>query len=144
MTIINIAIVIFIIMESANVIILYFAPNFKMGNGVAVFNPWHTSKQNKENELFAKYMVNWVAGCKLIFIALLAVILLVGNSTLKIVGVVVIIISISTYFLGLHPIIKQLDSMGQITPKGYSKTLAKMIAGFMVMFSTSLVIYFLF
>jgi len=45
MIILNISIIIFVIMESSNIIILYFAPDSKLGNGVAVFNPWFKAKK---------------------------------------------------------------------------------------------------
>ena len=142
MIILNIAIIIFVIMETANVVILYFAPDSKLGNGVAVFNPWFKAKYDRSNELFAKYMTNWVAGTKLIFIVLLLVILFTGTETTKLFAVFAMILSIATYYFRLHPIIKELDSMGEITPKGYSKALFFMITGFMVMFSLAIFIYF--
>lgn len=140
--ILDLAILVFILMESANVCILYWFPDSKLGNGVAVFNPWFQAKENPESNLFAQYMANWVAGTKLIFIVLLAVILLVGDATMKVWAVAVMILSIATYFWRLHPIIKRLDAMGAITPKGYSKALFAMIAGFIAMFSLALVAYF--
>ncbi|MEG0154687.1 MAG: hypothetical protein RR678_04805 [Lachnospiraceae bacterium] len=142
MTILNIAIIIFVLMEIGNVLILYFAPDSKLGNGVAVFNPWFKAKEDEATELFAKYMANWVAGVKLIFIVLLLVILFVGNDITKLFAVFAMILSIATYYFRLNPIIKRLDNMGEITPKGYSKTLFVMITGFMLMFSTAVVIYF--
>lgn len=144
MSILNTSIIIFIILESSNVIILYFFPDSKLGNGVAVFNPWFTAKKDKTSELFAKYMVNWVAGAKLIFITLLLVILFLGNEILKICAVLVMILSISTYFFRLNSIIKSLDEIGQITPKGYSKTLLLIIIGIISMFSLALIWYLLF
>ena len=51
------------------------------------------------------------------------------------------IISIATYFWKLHSIIKKLDSLNKINPKGYSKTLGLMIGGFLLMFSTALILY---
>ena len=142
MVILNMAITVFVIMETANILILYFAPDSKLGNGVAVFNPWFKAKEDKSSELFARYMTNWVAGTKLIFIVLLLVILFVGNETTKLFGVVAMILSIATYYFRLHPIIKKLDTMGEITPKGYSKALFYMITGFMLMFSIAVIIYF--
>lgn len=141
MNILDIAIIIFIIMETANVLILYFAPDSRLGNGVAVFNQWEKSKENEKEHLFAKYMTNWVAGTKLIFIVLLIVILLTGNESSKLLALFVMILSIATYFWKLHPIIKKLDAMGEITPNGYSKTLFFMIAGFLLMFSIAAIIY---
>ncbi len=86
-------------------------------------------------------MAYLVAGVKLIFIFLLLVVLLTGNETTKIWAVVAMIISIATYFWKLHPIIKKLDSLNKISPKGYSKTLGLMISGFLLMFSTALILY---
>lgn len=139
--ILDIAIIIFCIMELGNVLILYFKPDSKLGNGVAVFDAWKDVKEDKNLDLFAHYMAYWVAGVKLIFIFLLLVVLLTGNETTKIWAVVAMIISIATYFWKLHPIIKQLDSLNKISPKGYSKTLGLMISGFLLMFSTALILY---
>lgn len=141
--ILDIAIIIFCIIELGNVLILYFIPDSKLGNGVAVFDAWRDVKENKQLDLFAHYMAYWVAGVKLIFIFLLLVVLLTGNETTKIWAVVAMIISIATYFWKLHPIIKELDNLNKISPKGYSKTLELMISGFLLMFSTALILYFI-
>lgn len=139
--ILDIAIIIFCIMELGNVLILYFKPDSKLGKGVAVFDAWKDVKEDKNLDLFVHYMAYWVAGVKLIFIFLLLVVLLTGNETTKIWAVVAMIISIATYFWKLHPIIKKLDSLNKISPKGYSKTLGLMISGFLLMFSTALILY---
>lgn len=118
----------------ANVCILYFAPDFKKGNGVAVFDEWEASKLDTNKYLFVKYLVNWVAGTKLIFIVLLLVILLFGSSEIKEYAALVMIASIATYFWRLHPIMKELDKQGKLSPKGYSTTLARMIMGFILLF----------
>lgn len=132
--ILTIAIIAFIVLETGNVAILYFAPDSRLGNGVAVFNPWFASQKDESMGLFAKYLVNWVAGTKLIFIALLIAILATAGDATKIAAVFAMIASIATYYVGLHPIIKKLDEKGEITPAGYSKTLFGMITGFQVMF----------
>lgn len=141
--ILDLSIILFMVMESANVAILYFVPDSRLGNGVAVFNFWHECKDDENAKLFASYMTNWVAGVKLIFIVLLGVILFVGNEATKVYAVAVMILSIATYFWRLSPIMKKLDSKKQITPVGYSRALDLMIAGFMTMFALSLVFYFL-
>lgn len=87
-------------------------------------------------------MTYWVAGVKLIFIFLLLVVLLAGTELTKVWAVVAMIISIATYFWRLHLIIKELDSLNKINPKGYSKTLGLMISGFLLMFFTALILYF--
>ena len=142
MDILSIAILIFIVMESANVAILYFWPGSRLGNGVGGFNAFHNS-ENEEQKLFASYLVNWVAGVKLIFIFLLAVILIIGTEPVRLWAVVAMILSIATYFWRLHPTIKKLDAMGCITPKGYSKALGWMITGFMAMFTLALAAHIL-
>lgn len=142
MNILDLAIIIFVVMETANVCILYFAPTSRLGNGVAVFNGFKASKEDENAHLFVSYMVNWVAGVKLIFIVLLIVILLVGNEMTKIGAVLAMILSIATYYFRLHPIITKLDTHGEITPKGYSKVLFGMITGFMLMFTFALIAYF--
>lgn len=130
-------------MELGNVLILYFMPDLKLGNGVAVFDSQNEVKEDKVLNLFSHYMAYWVAGVKLIFIFLLIVVLLTGTEITRVWAVVAMILSIATYFWCLHPIIKELDKMGKITPKGYSKTLGLMIMGFLIMFLLSLIIYFI-
>ncbi|MFI3307926.1 MAG: hypothetical protein R3Y21_05090 [Mycoplasmatota bacterium] len=141
MDLINLSILIFIILESSNVIILYFFPDSKLGNGVAVFNNYHLIKKDEDNYLFAKYLINWVAGTKLIFITLLAVILFLGSEILKVWALVVLIFSIVTYFFRLHVIISKLDKKNMITPKNYSKALLAMIISFIIMFTIPLILY---
>ena len=76
MNILSIAIIIFVVLESLNVLTLYFYPGSQKGNGVGVFNAWEKSKSDPEIHQFIRYLVFWVAGTKLIFIVLLVVILL--------------------------------------------------------------------
>lgn len=144
MEILTIVIIIFIILESANVFILYFKPDSKLGNGVAVFDAWEESKKYPEIHEFIKYLVYWVAGTKLIFIGLLFVIIVIGNSTAQLYSVAVLIISIITFFWRLYPMIRHMDKDNQISPKGYSKTLGIMIAIFIAVFVISFVIGLLF
>ena len=142
MDLLSMAMIIFIIMESANVAILYFWPGSRLGNGVGVFHAY-SNPESEEQRLFDSYLVNWVAGVKLIFIFLLAVILVIGTEQVKLWAVVAMILSIATYFWRLHPTIKKLDAMGCITPKGYSKALGWMITGFFIMFTLALLGYLL-
>jgi hypothetical protein len=141
MDILSIAIIIFVILESLNVMILYFKPDSKHGNGIAVFNTWEDSKGDESEHLFAEYMVYWVAGTKLIFIVLLLVVLITGSEMTKLFSVIAMVLSIATYFWKLHPIMKKLDALGKISPKGYSKTLGAMISGFLCMFLIAIIIY---
>lgn len=139
MNILSIAIIIFIFLESLNVLTLYFNPGSQMGNGLGVFNAWEKSKADPEMHQFVRYLVFWVAGTKLIFIALLLVILLTAGESTQLLTVVAMIASISSFFWRLYPIIKSLDAENHITPPGYSKTLGIMIAGFIGLFAVALV-----
>ena len=130
-------------MELGNVLILYFMPDSRLGNGVAVFDSWNDVKEDKALNLFSHYIAYWVAGVKLIFIFLLFVILFTASQLTKVLTIIAMILSISTYFFKLHPILKRLDDLGKITPKGYSKKLKHMIIGCLCLFIISLVIYFL-
>ncbi len=141
MYLLNISIILFIILELFNVIILYFYPDSKRGNGVAIFKQYHKNKNDKNNYLFTKYLINWIAGTKIIFIALLIVILLNGTEQLKLHSLVALIISISTYYIKLYPIIKKLDINNEINPKGYSKNLTLMITGFIIIFIINIIMY---
>lgn len=139
----NLVLIVFILLETANVVILYFAPESKYGNGISVFKEWEKSKDLQERHLFVQYLVAWVAGTKLIFIFLLWVILFTGSETTKIASILALIVSIASYYWKLHPIIKKLDGMGEISPKGYSKTLGKTIGVFIGMFVLAILCYFL-
>jgi len=141
MNILDYVIIIFIVLESLNVMVLYLSPGSKMGNGVGVFDDWNNLKQDELVHLFTKYLVNWVAGTKFIFLMLLVVILVTGSDLTKLLGVIAMICSISLYFFKLHPIVKKLDQEGKLTPKGYSKVLGNMIGGFIAMFVIALVWY---
>lgn len=142
MNILDYIIIAFCLMELSNVFILYFKPKFKYGNGIAVFDSYKASEGKKDIHLFVNYLKNWVANVKLIFIVLLFVIVLKGSDELKVYATIVLIASIFVYYISLHPIIKELDRMGKISPKGYSKTLFWMITGFIAMFTIGLILYF--
>ncbi len=139
MNVVSIAILIFIILESLNVLTLYFWPGSQKGNGIGVFNAWQKSKLDPEMHDFVRYLVNWVAGTKLIFIALLIVILLTAGEQTILLTAVALIASIFSFFWRLFPGIRKMDAAGQITPSGYSKILGIMIAGFIGLFVVALI-----
>lgn len=137
----SIAMILFIILETSNVIILYKFPSSTKGNGVGVFDAYEKSKCDPEVHAFIKYLINWIAGTKLIFILLLVVVILTGTIVTKIFSLVALIFSISTFFWKLYPVIKKIDESGHISPHGYSKTLGTMIAFFLGFFITALVAF---
>jgi len=134
MNILKWAILLFTIIESLNVIMLYFAPGMKQGNALGVFTAWEKAQKDEEMKSFAYYMAAWVAGAKLIFILLGISVILWGNIEMQIATCGAMVISISSFFFKLYPLIKNMDKNGQIEPKGYSKTLLAMIITFILGF----------
>ncbi|MFI3283987.1 MAG: hypothetical protein R3Y57_02775 [Erysipelotrichaceae bacterium] len=141
MNMLDIAIIVFIFLESLNVITMYYFKESKLSNGPGIFNFYIDSKENEDNRLFAQYMINWVAGTKLIIIGLLLVILVFGSNQIKVYTMFMMGLTISSYYFKLHPIIKKLDQHNQITPKGYSKALGWMITAFILLFVITAIIY---
>jgi hypothetical protein len=139
MDVLTIVILIFLALETSNVFMLYFIPETKKGNAIGVFNAYEKSKADPEVHALVRYLINWVAGTKIIFIALLIVIILTGSAQTIFLSTVALIISILTFFWRLYPMIKLMDKSNQISPKGYSKTLGLMIWGFVFFLSAALI-----
>jgi hypothetical protein len=133
MDILKIVIIGFLLLETTNVATLYFFPGSKFANGVGVFKAWEKSKDDPEMHRFVSYLVNWVAGTKLIFILLLIVILLTSLA---------LVISISSFFWRLFPLIRKMDRDSQIHPKNYSVAIGWMILAFIIVFLFALIISF--
>ena len=137
---IKIFIIGFLIIESANVIALYFFPASRYANAVGIFNAWEKSKRDPEMHNFVRYLVNWVAGTKLIFILLLVVILLTANTQALTLTGIALVISIASFFWRLFPLVRKMDRDGQITPKNYSAALGWMIFAFILVFLVGVVL----
>jgi len=142
MNLLSIAVILFLVLEVLNVILLYFAPGSTKGNGMGFFNAFEKSKKDPEVHALVNYLVNWVAGTKLIFIALLIVVLITGDEITKLWSVVALIVSIAVFYWRLYPSIRKMDDNNYLSPKGYSKTLGYMIAGFLAVFLGALVVSF--
>ncbi len=135
MTLMQIVLLVFILLESSNVLALYFAPGSRYANAVGVFTAWETSKQYPEIHDFVKYLVYWVAGTKLIFLLLLAVIVIFADVTVQQLSLVALIIATLSFYWRLFPLIKKMDRNGQIAPKNYSNVLGIMIFVFILAFA---------
>lgn len=135
MTLLMIVIAGFLLMEVANVVALYFFPDSKLANSVGVFNAWEKSKADPEIHNFVKYLVNWVAGTKLIFILLLAAILITADEQILLLTGIALILSIAVFFWRLFPMMRRMDRDDQISPKNYSSVLGWMILGMIIAFA---------
>jgi len=130
----------FLILEFSNVIALYFFPGSKYANAIGVFKAWERTKADPEIHNFVKYLVNWVAGTKLIFILLLIVILVVADDRTLIIAGISLVISIASFFWRLFPLIRKMDRAGQIEPGNYSVALGWMIGGFILVFASAAIV----
>jgi hypothetical protein len=140
MQVLSAAIVVFVVIETFNIGMLYFRPGSRLGNGMGVFDAYRKAQADPETRELVSYLVDWVAGTKLIFVALLVVILVTGSDATKTYAVVALIVSILSFFWRLFPAIVRLDRDGQITPKGYSRTLGIMIGCFVGGFVAALAV----
>lgn len=124
----------FLIMEASNVLALYFFPGSKNMNSVGIFKAWEKSKSDPEIHNFVKYLVNWVAGAKLIFIFLLIVVLFTAKPDDLPLVAIAMVLSIASFFWRLFPLIRKMDKNDEIEPKGYSTILGWMIGVFIAFF----------
>jgi hypothetical protein len=138
--ILSLVIIGFIILESANVLALYFNPDTRKFNGVGVFKAWEESKAYPDIHRFVRYLVYWVAGTKLIFILLLGVILVSAGDDSKLLAAAALAIAIASFFWRLFPLIRKMDRDNQIEPPDYSKVLGLIILAFIVVFLVALAI----
>lgn len=130
---------IFLLLEILNVFLLYRFPESTRGNALGFFTAYQKAKADPEIYALVRYLTNWVAGTKLIFIALLAVILIIGDHKTLFFCVIALVLSIMSFYTQLYPIIRKMDEAGNINPKGYSKTLWIMITVFIGFFIVALI-----
>lgn len=140
MTFIKIVIFVFILLESANVLALYFAPGTKYANAVGAFSAWEKSKQYPEIHDFVKYLVYWVAGTKLIFLFLLAMIIIFADINTQRLSLIALGLATLSFYWRLFPLIKKMDRNGQVEPKNYSTALGIMIFVFITVFAIAIVV----
>lgn len=143
MNVLQISILVFVVIESLNVLTLYFNAGSRIGNGLGVFNAFEVAEKDDTVGPFVRYLIDWVAGAKLIFVMVGIAVLFSSEELVHMLVVIAFIISILSFYYRLFPMIKRLDQKGEITPKGYSKTLNFMIIGFLFMFVAALVIHFI-
>ncbi|HUV26467.1 MAG TPA: hypothetical protein VMW34_03785 [Anaerolineales bacterium] len=137
---IRIVTIAFLILEATNVLALYFFPGSKYANSAGVFKAWEKSKADPELHNFVKYLVNWVAGTKLIFILLLIVILFTADDQTLVFSSTALVIAIASFFWRLFPLIRRMDRDDQINPKNYSAVLGWMILAFILAFLAATII----
>ena len=134
MLFLKIALVAFVLLEIGNVVILYFFPDMTIANGMGAFKAWEKSKDDPQVHDLIRYLTNWVAGTKLIFLLLLLVLIFTAGERLLVLAAITLAVAISSFFFRMFPLIRKMDKEGQVDPPGYSKTLAMMIGGMIIIF----------
>lgn len=133
----KIVILVFMLLELSNVFALYFYPGSKYANAVGVFSAWEKSKQYPDIHDFVRYLVYWIAGAKLIFILLLAVVVVFSDLNSQRMSLLVLAVATASFFWRLFPLIRTLDMKGQVEPRNYSVVLGVMIFVFIAAFITA-------
>jgi hypothetical protein len=128
------------LLELSNVLALYFYPGSKYANAVGIFSAWEKSRQYPDIHDFVKYLVYWVAGAKLIFILLLAVIVVFSDLNSQRMSLLALAIATASFFWRLFPLIRTMDRNGQVEPRNYSMVLGIMIFIFIVVFVIAIVV----
>ena len=112
-------------------------PDQKYANAVGIFSAWEKSKQYPEIHEFVKYLVNWVAGAKLIFLCSPAVggyCRIFADIEIQHLSLLALALATSAFYWRLFPLIRTMDRNGQIEPRNYSMVLGIMILTFIVVF----------
>lgn len=143
MTLLDIALIIFVVLETLNVWLLYKMPGLTRGNAVGVFKAFGKTREDPGVAAFVDYLICWVAGTKLIFIVLIIGVLIAGSPEIKVYSGIALVFSIMTFYSRLYPALKRMDNDGQLDPKGYSRTLAIMIGGFILVFAVAVAAFIL-
>lgn len=144
MGILAIVLALFAILETLNVILLYKMPGSTRGNAVGVFRAYPKTQQDPEIREFVNYLINWVAGTKLIFVVLIIGIIITGSAETRVFSIIALIFSIATFYSRLYPMLRKMDEKNELEPRGYSRTLATMIGSFIGVFALALALYFAF
>ncbi|MFW9795095.1 MAG: hypothetical protein ACFFEE_12375 [Candidatus Thorarchaeota archaeon] len=134
MSLIVVAITLFMLLELGNIFMLYFKKDSTRANGIGSFKAWEKSKSDSQMNDFVKYLVNWVAGTKIFFVSLLTVIVVFGSPDIYPWVLLAMVISIATFYVSLFPLARKIDREDMLIPKGYSRTLVVMITIFIIVF----------
>lgn len=143
MNILQVVITVFVVLEILNIIVLYASPKMTMGNGVGVFKRVHEMDDHEEVFLLVKYLTNWVANAKFIFVALAITIVIFGDEIVQMHAAFALMFSTFMFYFTMYPIIKKVDQEGRLIKPGYSQTLAYTILSFILTFVAGLILYFI-
>jgi hypothetical protein len=113
----------FLLLEISNVFVLFFRPDSRQVHGMGMFPAWEKLKSDPDIHNLMRYLTIWVAGSKLILVALFIVMLIWGDKQLITIAGFALVISMLPFYFGLFPAIKKIDKNDQVVPKGFSMRL---------------------
>jgi len=116
-------------------------PKMKEGNGVGIFKAIHELDEQDQSYALVKYLINWVANVKIIFVALAITIVIFGEEIVQFHAVLALMFSTFMFYFTLYPILKKLDDKNLLITKGYSRTLAYTILSFIIMFIIAIIVF---
>ena len=141
MTAIQVTLLVIMTVEVLSVLELYFMQDRCVFNGVAMFKVCAAARKDPELFGLIRYLVNWVAGVKLIGIGLMGVIVFTAPENLLIYAAVAMVLAIASFFWRMFPMSRQFDDAGMIEPQGRSRMLGWMVVGLEVMLVASIGIH---
>jgi hypothetical protein len=119
---------VFAFVETLNMLELYFMRDKSVFNGVSIFKGWEKSKTDPEVYEFVQYLINWLAGVKLIVLALVVILVFTASERTLILSAIVLVIAVASFYWRLYPMIRKMDNGGNIQPGGRSRQLGLMVA----------------
>ena len=140
MSAIQVTLLVFVLIEILSIMELYFMQDRCVFNGASVFSGWEISKEVPEVHGMVRYLVNWVAGMKLIVVGLLSVLVFTAPAQILLYCAIAMVAAISSFFWRLYPQIRKYDQAGLVEPQGRSKKLGIMVLGLELILITSIVI----
>jgi hypothetical protein len=140
MSAIQVTLLVIMAVEILSVMELYFMQDRCIFNGVAMFKVCEVARKDPDLFGLVRYLVNWVAGIKLIVIGLVAVIVFTAPEQTILLAAISMVFTIASFFWRMFPMSRFFDEMGQIEPKGRSKMLGAMVVGLEVFLVASILI----
>lgn len=123
MTFLIVVMIAFLLLEISNAFVLFLTPDSRQVHGMGMFPAWKKSKSDPDVHNLMRYLTIWVAGSKLILVALLIVLLVWGGKQLTMLAGFALVISMLPFYFGLFPAMKRIDENNQVEPKGFSMRL---------------------
>jgi hypothetical protein len=127
MSAIQVSLVAIMVVEILSVLELYFLQDRCIFNGVAMFKVCVLTRKDPELFGMVRYLVNWIAGVKLIVIGLLGVIVFTSPENTIMYAAISLVITIASFFWRMFPAVRLFDDAGLIEPAGRARVLGWMV-----------------